>query len=261
MTNQQRGLLIDITQCAGCRACMEACMESHGQAGDPFEMDDLSADNNTVVLEKGDLFIRRQCMHCQEPSCASVCPVGALQKTPEGPVVYDSARCIGCRYCMQACPFHVPRYQWSSNVPAMVKCDGCIDRIRRGDAPACAEACPAGGVVAGTRAELLEEAHRRIAESPDAYYPHVYGEKEVGGTSVLYLSPVEFSTLGFNVGLGETPLSVFTQQALNRIPCIVNIGGAALLGIWWITRRREAVRRAEAAGTAPLPQESAEASS
>jgi formate dehydrogenase iron-sulfur subunit len=224
-------------------------------------MEELSANTNTVVMEKGDFYVRKQCMHCQEPSCASVCPVGALHKTPEGPVVYDADRCIGCRYCMQACPFNVPRYQWSSNVPAVVKCDGCIDRIRRGDEPACAEACPAEGVVAGTRKDLLEEAHRRIDESPDEYYPHVYGEKEVGGTSVLYLSPVEFSTLGFNMELGEIPPPVFTQQALDRIPCILTIGGPALLGIWWITRRREEVARAEAAGPVGLPPESAEAGS
>jgi formate dehydrogenase iron-sulfur subunit len=236
-------------------------MESHGHTGDAFEIEELSANANTVVMEKGDYYIRKQCMHCQEPSCASVCPVGALEKTPEGPVVYDAGRCIGCRYCMQACPFNVPRYQWSSNVPAVVKCDGCIDRIRQGGEPACAEACPAEGVVAGTREGILEEAHRRIAESPDDYYPHVYGEKEVGGTSVLYLSPVEFSTLGFNMELGEIPPPVFTQQALDRIPCILTIGGPALLGIWWITRRREEVARAEAAGTVGFPPESAEAGS
>ena len=261
MANHQRALLVDITRCEGCRACMDACMESHGTTGDPFEIEELSANANTVVEEKGDYFVRRQCMHCLTPSCASVCPVGALQKTPEGPVVYDADKCIGCRYCMQACPFNVPRYQWESTVPAVVKCDGCIDRARQGEAPACADICPAEATVAGNREELLQEAHRRIEENPDRYYPHVYGEKEVGGTSVLVLSPVEFSSLGFNMNLGEIPPPVFTQKALERIPSILTIGGPVLLGIWWITRRREEVARAEGARSIPLQQESTEAGS
>jgi formate dehydrogenase iron-sulfur subunit len=240
---------------------MDACMESHGYEGDPFEINELSANANTVVQEKGDYFVRRQCMHCLSPSCASVCPVGALEKTPEGPVVYDAAKCIGCRYCMQACPFNIPRYQWESTAPAVVKCDGCIDRVRQGEIPACADICPSEATVAGTREELLAEAHRRIEENPDQYYPHVYGEKEVGGTSVLVLSPVELSTLGFNTKLGEIPPPVFTQKALERIPCIVSIGGPVLLGIWWITRRREEVARAERGEAFALRRESAETGS
>ena len=194
---EPRAILIDITRCAGCRACMEACMECNGHSGDPFEIEELSANANTVVLEKGDYSVRQQCMHCLDPSCVSVCPVGALQKTPEGPVVYDASRCIGCRYCMQACPFNVPRYQWESTVPAVVKCDGCLDRVREGKPTACAEACPTEATVSGARKELLREAHRRIEESPEEYYPHVYGENEVGGTSVLYLSPVVINPVTF----------------------------------------------------------------
>jgi formate dehydrogenase iron-sulfur subunit len=157
---------------------------------------------------------------------------------------------------MQACPFSVPRYEWDRAVPSVVKCDGCIDRVRRGESPACAEACPAGGTLAGTRTELLREAHRRIEEDPDAYYPHVYGEKEVGGTSVLVLSPVEFSTLGFNMNVGEIPPPVFTRRALDRIPSIVTIGGPVLYGIWWITKRREAVARVESGVTIPSQPQS-----
>ncbi len=217
MDIKDRALLIDITRCAGCRACMDACMESHGFTGDPYEIQELSANANTVVLEKGDYFVRRQCMHCLDPSCASVCPVGALQKTDEGPVVYDSSRCIGCRYCMQACPFSVPRYEWNRTVPSVVKCDGCIDRVRRGDNPACAEACPAEGTLAGTREELLREAHRRIEEDPDSYYPHIYGEKEVGGTSVL----VSIAGGIFHVGIQyecrrDTPSRFYTTRSRSR---------------------------------------------
>ncbi len=247
MSSAHRAILVDITRCSGCRACMEACMRVHGFAGDPFQIDSLSASAYTIVEEKQGLFVRKLCMHCVRPSCASVCPVSALTKTAQGAVTYDASRCLGCRYCIQACPFNVPRYEWDKAVPAVAKCDLCIDRLRRNEPPACVEACPADAVVSGSRDELLAEAHRRIESAPGDYFPHVYGESEIGGTSVLFLSPVSFASIGFNVGLGEEPLPMRTQEALQRIPGIVTIGGALLLAIWWITQRREEVAREKAA--------------
>jgi len=247
MSGESKALLVDITKCIGCRSCMEACKTLHGQSGDPFTTEELSANTYTVVSEREDNYVRKMCMHCETPSCASVCPVGAMHKTAEGPVVYDSTACLGCRYCIQACPFGVPRYTWDKAVPSVAKCDMCIDRQRNGQATACTESCPTGATMGGTRADLLAEAHRRIAESPDDYFPHVYGEHEVGGTSVLFLSPVSFAALGFNEGLGDEPLPMYTQEALERVPGIVTVGGALLLAIWWITQRREEVALAEAA--------------
>ena len=245
MSGEAKALLVDISECIGCRACMEGCMQAHDFTGDAFEVEKLSTTAYTVVEEKGDYFVRKLCMHCVTPSCVSVCPVAALQKTDTGPVVYDSSRCMGCRYCIQACPFEVPRYEWDSSIPSVTKCDMCVERQERGEMPACAEACPVGATVFGTREELLEEAHRRIDESPDKYYPHVYGETEAGGTSTLFLSPVSFEELGFRTDLGDIPLPVLTQQALERIPGIVTVGGSVLLATWWITHRREEVARAE----------------
>jgi len=246
MNLELNALLVDITLCSGCRACMEACMERQAFTGDAFKTEELSAHNYTQIEEVGDYFVRRMCMHCVTPSCASACPVAALQKTELGPVVYDSKRCIGCRYCMQACPFSVPRYEWDKAIPAVAKCDGCYDRIERGELNACAAACRYGATISGPRSEMIAEAHLRIREYPDDYYPHVYGEREIGGTSVLVLSPVAFEDLGFAVGLGETPLPDLTMQALQRIPGLVSVGGATLLAIWWITRRRDEVARHEA---------------
>jgi formate dehydrogenase iron-sulfur subunit len=160
-------------------------------------------------------------------------------------VVYDASRCLGCRYCMVACPFSVPRYQWSRAVPAVAKCDLCASRLDRGELPACVEACPAEAVVFGPRHEMLAEAHRRIAESPEQYHPEVYGEHEAGGTSVLILSPVPFEVLGLRTDLASDPLPHLTAEALHRVPGIVSVGGAALWAIWWITRRREEVARSE----------------
>jgi formate dehydrogenase iron-sulfur subunit len=241
-----RALLIDVTRCVGCRECAKACKESHGFSGTGEETE-LDATTYTVLLDKGDeRYVRRLCMHCEDPSCASACPVGAFEKTKLGPVSYDARRCLGCRYCMVACPFSVPRYEWTSAVPAVRKCDMCRDRLERGELPACVEACPAEATIAGTRQELLAEAHRRIAESPESYHPHVYGETEVGGTSVLFLSPVPFESLGF-ASLGAEAPPNLTWAALQKVPAVVSMGGAALFAIWWITHRREEVAAAEAA--------------
>jgi formate dehydrogenase iron-sulfur subunit len=249
---EARGLLIDITRCIGCRACASACKESHGFPGDGLETE-LDAVTYTVVLDKGDdRYVRRMCMHCQDPSCASACPVGAFHKTALGAVTYEASKCLGCRYCMVACPFGVPKYEWRSAAPVVRKCDLCAERTGKGELPACVEACPVEATVTGTRAELLAEAHRRIAENPGQYHPVVYGEHEVGGTSVLFLSPVPFEELGFKV-LGHEPLPNLTWASLEKVPGVVTMGGAGLFAIWWITHRREEVARAEAQDKRPAP--------
>jgi formate dehydrogenase iron-sulfur subunit len=237
-----RALLIDITRCIGCQACAIACKEARGFPEDPE--DELSATAYTVVVEAGeDRYIRKLCMHCNDPACASACPVGALEKTAAGPVTYHARRCLGCRYCMIACPFSVPRYEWDNPVPSVRKCDLCAERGARGEPTVCSEACPVEATVSGTREELLAEAHRRIAENPEAYHPKVYGEHEVGGTSVLVLSPVPFEELGMKL-LGAQPLPELTWAALEKIPAVVGLGAAALMGIHWITHRRAEVAEA-----------------
>jgi formate dehydrogenase iron-sulfur subunit len=258
MANAARGLLIDIVRCIGCRGCVAACKEIHSFPGSDEETE-LSATAYTAMVDLGeDRHVRKLCMHCLEPSCVSVCPVGALTKTTSGPVTYDPSKCLGCRYCMVACPFNVPRYEWTRVVPAVRKCDMCVGRVAEGKLPACVEVCPAEATVAGTRDELLALAHRRIAENPEAYVPRVYGEDEVGGTSVLFLSPVPFEELGFAADLGTKPLPDLTWNALEKIPEVVTVGGAMLMAIWWITHRREEVALAEAvspAGRGPLVME------
>ncbi len=242
---KSRALLVDVTRCIGCRACAQACKESHGLPGTGEETE-LDAVTYTVVLDKGnDRYLRRMCMHCEDPSCASACPVGALEKTALGPVVYDASKCLGCRYCMIACPFGVPRYEWSTPVPRVRKCDGCRERQQAGKTNACAEACPAEATVAGTREELLALARKRMAENPSAYYPQIYGEHEIGGTDVLILSPVPFEQLGLKVGLGTEPLPDLTWAALSKIPKVVGVGCVGLSAIYWITHRRQEVAAAE----------------
>jgi formate dehydrogenase iron-sulfur subunit len=246
MSQEQRGLLFDMVECVGCRNCVKACLETHGFEGDPETTTELSARAYTAMRVEGDYPVRNLCRHCVSPSCASVCPVAALRKTELGPVVYDASRCIGCRYCIMACPFNVPRYEWLSPVPAVRKCDLCIDRLQRGEPTACAAACPAKATLAGTRKELLAIAHERIRKNPKDYYPHVYGETEAGGTCVLFLAPHAVASLGYD-RLGNEPLPALTWKVLSKIPGISIGGGAALLAFWWITRRRDEVALVEAA--------------
>jgi formate dehydrogenase iron-sulfur subunit len=231
-----KALLIDITKCIGCGACSMACKEANGLPEEPEE--ELSATAYTVVKEKEGVFYRRLCMHCNEPTCASVCPVGAFEKTPEGAVIYQAHKCIGCRYCMQACPFSIPTYEWKKRLPKVQKCIMCHHRLQKGEITACAEACPTEATIFGDRDQLIKVARARIKENPDQYVDHIYGEKEAGGTSVLILSSVPFGTLGFPTNLGERPLPELTWAALKKVPSIAIFGGAMLYGIWWIIDRR-----------------------
>jgi len=246
---KSKAILIDITKCIGCRSCEAACKQLHG-----FPQDSeagLSPTAFTIVEEHGDRFVRRMCMNCLDPACASACLVGALKKAEPGPVTYDSSKCIGCRYCLVACPFNVPRYQWSKLAPFVTKCDMCYARQAKGEQPACVEACPVQGSIVGWRDEILAEAHRRIL-SDGRYVKHIYGSDEVGGTSVFFLSDVPFEKLGFG-NVGTEPMPVLTANALGDIPTVVMVGGGLLAGLYWITNRRKLVALAEAEEAAARP--------
>jgi formate dehydrogenase iron-sulfur subunit len=236
-----RAILVDITKCIGCRSCEQACKEIHGF---PKETEyKLSPTALTVVEDHGDKYVRRMCMHCQDPACASACLVGALKKTALGPVTYDASKCMGCRYCIVACPFNVPRYEWSKLVPYVKKCDMCAERQARGGQPACVEACPVQASISGWREEILEEAERRILGG--GYVKHIYGSEEAGGTSVFFISDVPFEKLGFGAPPNQS-LPVLTATALGDVPTVVLVGGGLLAGLYWITQRRAEVAKAEA---------------
>lgn len=242
-----KAILYDSTLCIGCKACEGACAERWGLPyNDKIAAEEkISAHKLTAVETHGDKFCRRLCMNCVQPACASVCPVGALQKTSLGPVTYDAEKCMGCRYCMQACPFQVPSYEWSSRLPRMRKCNMCYERQSAGKQTACAEACPVGATINGERDDLIREAHRRLAEKPDQYYGKIYGIEEVGGTSVLYLSAVPFDQIGLRTGVPREPLPETTWRVLELVPDIVSTGTVLLGGIYWITNRRAEVAKKE----------------
>jgi len=247
----KRGLLFDSTKCIGCGACSAACKEQNGLPL-PIEKE-TTAYTWTVVENHNGVNARRLCMHCLTPTCVSVCPVGAMQKTADGPVIYDSKLCIGCRYCIMACPFGVPKYQWDRPVPVVGKCVLCAPRLAAGKATACAAVCPTGATLFGERDALVREARGRIARAPRRYVDHVYGLDEAGGTSVLMLAGVPFGQLGMREDLPHEPMPMLTWRVLSQLPDGIAVGTVFLLGVHWITRRRVEVHRAEGGGPAATP--------
>ncbi len=248
-------ILTDVTKCIGCQKCVEACVAVNN-LGDyrpaaPATVqeigDGLSAVRWTaVVSQPNEHFVRKQCRHCLEPACVSACPVGAMQKTPEGPVVYDKAICMGCRYCMMACPFGIPRYDWASAVPYVNKCTLCYTRLREGKLPACVEACPTNATIFGDRDELLAEAALRLRAEPNKYVQHIYGEHEVGGTAVLYISDIDLGFLNYKNPLPEQPVPERTWAVMQQIPTVAMTMTVLSGGLYWVIERRNRMARLRA---------------
>jgi len=240
-------MLYDSTICVGCRACQTACKV---RAGLPHETDssglyeapkDLSSKTWTLIkLYKDDYsesFVKNQCMHCIEPACVSVCPVAALEKLDSGPVIYHKERCIGCRYCMAACPFHIPKTEWEKPLPYIQKCDFCADRQANGEEPACSEACPTGALIYGSRKAMLDTAKARLV-SDNNYVQHIYGEKEAGGTSMLYISDVDFLKLGFP-DQSDASLPDITWPYMQGVLGVIGVMVTLSTAIYLRTHRKE----------------------
>ena len=249
-----KALLYDATMCIGCKQCEQACaQQNHLRYDDAVAAESVQSDHKytvvmTKVVNKEDKFMRRLCMHCEHPTCASVCPVGAFHKTKDGPVLYDVWKCIGCRYCMVACPFAQPKYEWGSLNPRVRKCIMCPDRVSAGKPTACAEICPTGATKFGDRDDLIREAKERIRQNPGTYLNRIYGLNEVGGTYVLILSGVNVEEYGYpaSAKIGETPMPEYTGRVMERIPDFIPVWSLVLGGIYWISHRREEVAAAEA---------------
>ncbi|MDR3626213.1 MAG: 4Fe-4S dicluster domain-containing protein [Ignavibacteriaceae bacterium] len=244
---KEKGLLFDVTMCVGCGSCYKACKEQNKlpQTNKDFLKDHLSENTYTVVEQYGDNYARKLCMHCDEPSCASVCPVGAFKKSDTGAVLYDGDKCIGCRYCMQACPHKVPRYEWEKTQPRVRKCTLCHDRVKAGKLTACAEACPTEATLFGNMDDLIAVAKKRLKENPGKYYQHIYGLEEAGGGHVLILSPVPFEQLGYTAKLPKESMPSLTMKAMEKIPPVVAVGGVFLTGMYWLTKRKNEIAREE----------------
>lgn len=247
------GVLVDITRCIGCRSCQIACKAWHnleanynlmnGNLTMPKELND----NNYTLIEfeenknsnKTWEFIKKQCFHCKEPACVSACPVGALRKMKNSAVIYDQWLCIGCRYCMVACPFDIPKYEWDTTNPWIRKCDFCDDRIEEGLEPACVKACPMEVMYFDDYKNIVKEAKQRIKNNPDKYINYVYGEKEAGGTSWIYISDKPFEELGFKTNIPKKSYPLFTwKNSLSKI-FLEEAGLLAILGGLLYVRTRK----------------------
>jgi Fe-S-cluster-containing dehydrogenase component len=275
------GLLFDSTLCVGCKACVAACKDANGMPSEPGAGADgalwdspldLSGRTLNVIkvyrhgnaqqkdrAEDGFAFVKKSCLHCVDPSCVSACPVSAMTKdATTGVVHYDKDACIGCRYCVAACPFGVPRFTYDTPIPQINKCQLCQHRWADGKYAACAEVCPSGATLFGKVADLKQEIARRRALEPgtptsyprgklggaDAstpgvaarYVDHVYGEKELGGTQLMMLSGVPFDKLGYPA-LPERSYAADSETVQTAL-----YGGMALPivflgGLTWLAKR------------------------
>jgi formate dehydrogenase beta subunit len=263
------GMLYDATLCIGCKACVVACSEANDLPRDVSldglhqAPEDLNAfTKNIIKLYKPtnsspDSFVKLQCMHCLDPACVTACPFKALWKNDgNGLVAWEPSRCIGCRYCEIACPYHVPKFEWDRINPKIVKCELCQPRLAKGYEPACTSVCPTHAVIFGPREGLLTRAKERIAQSPDKYFENrVYGEHEAGGTQVLYLSHVPFEDIGLpNVGTEPIPARLKWQKRVYKFLALPLLLYATLAGLMkknWIDHRKEMVEEERRTGLRP----------
>ena len=237
-------ILVDVTKCTGCEKCVTACIEKNHLNLEKSYFDretsreGLSADRllSIIKIESG-RFARYSCMNCIDPACVSACIVGGISKTKEGPVIYDPDKCIGCRYCMLACPFHIPRYEWNKTKPFMKKCNMCYDKIIENKLPACVEACPQKAIIFGEREKLLIHARSVIKKNPIKYLNHIWGQKEYGGTCVLFISDVDITKMGWP-DKTSVPVPEYTQPLIEKTPVIGLTVGGFLVGLNWLVRRK-----------------------
>ncbi len=252
-----KSVLVDVTKCVGCGSCEVACKLWNGLKFDQDPPTDVQGDGlaaekwtsvNLVKAKKGNedawRFVKRQCLHCHEPACASACFSKAIQKTKNGAVVYDEKLCVGCRYCMLACPFNIPKYEWDKTFPRVRKCQMCAGRLDQGESPACVGVCPAGALTYGEHEDMLKIARERISKN-SAYINQIYGEKEAGGTSWLYISDVPFKELGFRTDITTRPLPQYSESILSLTPAVGLGWGAMLTGLYVYNRRRNDIAREE----------------
>ena len=238
-------ILYDATKCVGCNQCVLACTNANHldpELPDPTtEADGLSGRRWTsiVPVPGKKRYVKKQCLHCLHPSCVSACLVGAMTKSPQGPVLYDAGKCMGCRYCMIACPVGIPRYEWNKPIPYIQKCSLCAERNARGEKCACVAACTHGALYQGDRDEMLKRAYGLIAENPGKYLDHVYGERELGGTNVLYVADVPLdAVLRFPEVLREVSVPEMTWPVINKTPAVALTAISLLVGTYWIIERR-----------------------
>ena len=266
------GVLHDTTRCIGCRQCEKACQKVNDLPMPTKPFDDLtvlntkrrtSADAWTVVNkyktpDGKDVFRKLQCLHCNDPACASACFAKCFKKNPDGSVSYDGSQCVGCRYCMVACPFYVPGFQYGEPYdPLVQKCTFCQPRLKEGKLPGCVEKCPMDALTFGKRSDLVKIARKRIEDNPGRYADYIYGEYDAGGTAWMTLSGVDPNALGMDTHLGNRPMGELTYGALGAVPMIIGFWPVLFAGVYGISKVRDA--KAKAAQDEAVAQAKAQA--
>jgi formate dehydrogenase iron-sulfur subunit len=241
-TREFVSVLVDTTRCIGCRDCEVACATENGlpvpDGSDKSVFDkvrDTTPDQWTVVnkfdTDVGPVYVKKQCMHCNQAACSTACLTQAMYKTQDGPVIWREDKCMGCRYCMVSCPFEIPKFEYHSAVPKIQKCILCYERLAAGEQPACVNSCPVDALTFGPRREMVREAQDRIHDNPYEYINYIYGQDEVGGTGWLYLSQAPFEQLGFRMDLGHESVPALTQSFLYIVPVVFLLWPAFLSGV------------------------------
>jgi len=244
--DELNGMLYDNTKCIACHGCEYDCAEAHGlEYPDIPENPPIRKTNeaqltvvNTYETSKGPMHVKVQCMHCNQPACDAACLTQAMHKMEDGPVVWREDKCMGCRYCMISCPFDIPKFEYQSTNPRIMKCDLCYERQKEGEMPACAYNCPQEALLFGKRRDLIKEARKRIHEEPEKYIDYIYGEYEAGGTSWMYLSGAPFEELGFKTNIQKSSYPGLTKGFISSIAPVDILLPAALLGIYEATKSR-----------------------
>ena len=271
-----KGVLVDLTKCIGCGSCVVACKMYNNnewiedRAPTSGEKAELADKNWTVVqhcrisknsgenLNVGGVsppvrtdgseewrYVKRQCLHCKDPACVSSCFATAFRKNDEtGAIVYHPNLCVGCRYCMLACPFSVPKFEWNKPIPMLAKCTMCHNRIEKGDVPACVSVCPTSVMKFGNQEQLLKEAKEIIAND-SRYVRHIYGEEEAGGTAWIYISDKPFDALGFKKNVPKRSIPSYTKNYMHATPIVGAIWLVVLSCLYFITKRRSGKREGQ----------------
>ena len=246
----KNAMLIDTSKCIACRGCQVACKEWNDLRAGKTKLipgtyqnpPAIAANTWTIVRysEKSDdngtrwLFRKEQCLHCDQASCVEVCPTGAMAKHYDEFVEVDQEWCIGCRYCVQACPFGA--VQFDETTGTVKKCTLCIDRVLTGLEPACVKACPSGALSFGDREKLLTVARGRVdtLRARGSGSSGVYGKDELGGLKVIYIlngPPVAY-------GLAPNPQVATASLSSSWLSGLLATGVLASLPFWFLFRRK-----------------------